>query len=95
MHLDNCRVHRSKASENYFAEKAIIRIPHPPYSPDLIPSDFWLFRYMKAALAGQQFPVPADLLTGIQEFLGEIQKSELERVFHHSIERVQWILDND
>jgi hypothetical protein len=43
---------------------------------------------MKAALAGQQFPGPEDLLTGIQEFLNDIQRSELEPVFHHWIERV-------
>jgi hypothetical protein len=50
---------------------------------------------MKAALAGQQFPGPEDLLTGIHEFLSEIQRSELELVLHHWIERVQWVLDND
>jgi hypothetical protein len=50
---------------------------------------------MKAALAGQQFPGPADLLTGIQEFLSEIQRSELELVLRDWIERVQCVLDND
>jgi hypothetical protein len=50
---------------------------------------------MKAALAGQQFPGSEDLGTGIQEFLGEIQKAELERVFHHWIERVQLVLENN
>jgi hypothetical protein len=50
---------------------------------------------MKAALAGSQFPGQEDLLTGIQEFLSEIQRPELELVFHHWIERVQWVLDNN
>jgi hypothetical protein len=50
---------------------------------------------MKAALAGQQFPGPEDILTGIQEFVSEIQRSESELVFRHWIERVQWVLDND
>jgi hypothetical protein len=50
---------------------------------------------MKAAPAGQQFPGPEGLLTGIQEFLSEIQKSGLELAFHHWIERVQQVLDND
>jgi transposase len=43
LHLDNCRVHRLKASENFLAENSIIRVRHPPYSLDLAPSDFWLF----------------------------------------------------
>jgi hypothetical protein len=50
---------------------------------------------MIAALAGQQCPGPENLLTDIQEFLSEIQIFELELVFHHWIERVQWVLDND
>jgi hypothetical protein len=71
-----------------FAENSIIRVPHPPCSPDLAPSDFWLFEHMKAVLAGQQFPGPYDILIGIQEFLTEIQRSELDFVFHRWIERV-------
>jgi hypothetical protein len=50
---------------------------------------------MKVALAGQQFPGPEDLLTGIQAFLYEIQRSELDFIFHHWIDWVQWVLDND
>jgi hypothetical protein len=37
LHLDNCHVYRSKASENFFAENSIILVPHPLYSPDLAP----------------------------------------------------------
>jgi hypothetical protein len=41
---------------------------------------------VKAALAGQQFPRPEDVLSDIQELLSEIQRSQLEFVFHHWIE---------
>jgi hypothetical protein len=61
----------------------------------LAPSDFWVFGHIKATLAEQQFPDPEDLLADIQEFLSEIQTSELELVFHHWIERVQYVLDNN
>jgi hypothetical protein len=50
---------------------------------------------MKAALAGQQLPGSEDLLTGIQEFLSEIQRSEFKLAFHHWIWRIQWMLNND
>jgi hypothetical protein len=73
LHLDNCHVYRSKASENSVAGNSIIRIPHPSYIPGLAPSDCWLFGHMKVALVGQQFPGPDNFLTGIQEFLSEIQ----------------------
>jgi hypothetical protein len=50
---------------------------------------------MRAILAGQQFPGSEDLLIGTQEFLSEIQSSELELVYHDWIEWVEWVLDND
>jgi hypothetical protein len=94
LHLDNGCVHRSKPSDNFVAENSIIRVPHLLYTPGLAPCDFWFFGHMEAALAGQQFPGPEDPLTGIQEFLSEIQRLELEPVFHHWIGRVQYVLDN-
>ena len=30
-------------------------VPHPPYSPDLAPSDFWSFPNLKETLKGQHF----------------------------------------
>jgi transposase len=30
-------------------------LPHPPYSPDLAPSDFFLFADLKRMLAGKKF----------------------------------------
>ena len=31
-------------------------LPHPPYSPDLVPTDFHLFKMMTDGLCGQHFP---------------------------------------
>ena len=30
-------------------------LPHPPYSPDLVPSDYWLFADVKKMLQGKRF----------------------------------------
>ncbi|CAF1442824.1 unnamed protein product [Adineta steineri] len=35
---------------NYLQEEKIKVMAHPPYSPDLAPSDFWLFNYLKRGL---------------------------------------------
>jgi hypothetical protein len=50
---------------------------------------------MRVALAGQQFSGLEDLFIDIQEFLSEIQRSELEFISGQWIERVQWVWDND
>jgi hypothetical protein len=83
VHLDNCCAHGSKASDNFFAETVIVRVPHQLYSPDLTLSNFCLVGYMKGALAGPHFVESTDLLNGIQVLLGEIQRCELEQVSHH------------
>jgi hypothetical protein len=36
-------------------ENSLAIVSHPPSSPDLAPSDFWLFEYMKTSLAGPVF----------------------------------------
>jgi hypothetical protein len=45
-----------------FIQNPLLHVPHPPYSPDLAPSDFWLFGRIKTALAGRTFADPEGLL---------------------------------
>jgi hypothetical protein len=58
LHLDSCRVHFSKATEQFITENQIGRVPHPRYSPDCAPSDFWLFDHVRTSLVGQTFDEP-------------------------------------
>jgi histone-lysine N-methyltransferase SETMAR len=50
--LDNSRGHFSKVGEQFCEANDILPIPHPPSSPDLAPSDSWLFGRIQTALAG-------------------------------------------
>jgi histone-lysine N-methyltransferase SETMAR len=45
VHADDARPHRAAAaaSQQFMEEKEMARGPDPPYSPDLAPSDFYLF----------------------------------------------------
>jgi hypothetical protein len=51
VHVDNARPHTAKLSTQYFNENRTKSTPHPPCSPDLPPSDFYLFGYVKRCLA--------------------------------------------
>ena len=42
-HQDNAPVHNSILIIDYLTKIGIKTVPHPPYSPDLAPCDFWLF----------------------------------------------------
>jgi hypothetical protein len=73
----------------------IMRIPHPPYSHDLAPSDFWLFGRIKLALAGAKFDEPGQLLNAVTEFLNTISVEERRAVFDEWVERVRWVTANE
>jgi hypothetical protein len=81
LQLDNCRVHFSKATEQFITEDYIGRVPRPAYSPDLAPLDFWLFCHVKTSLVGQTFDEPEQLLKAITKFLNEIQLPKVVAVF--------------
>jgi hypothetical protein len=47
---------------------------HPLYSPDLAPSDFYLFGYVKRCLAGRSFEDVDQLLAAVEGVLEGIEK---------------------
>jgi hypothetical protein len=49
---DNAPSHTSVLTQQFLAKNKIAVIPHPPYSPDLTPCDFFLFPKMKLKLKG-------------------------------------------
>jgi histone-lysine N-methyltransferase SETMAR len=92
IHLDNCRVHFSKVTERFFIENQLLHVPRPPYSPDLAPSDFWLFRRIKTGFAGRSLNGPKELLEGVREFMEGIPVAELTVVCEGWIDRVRWVI---
>ena len=52
---DNARPHTATATVSTIKELRFECIPHPPYSPDLAPSDFQVFGPLKDVLSGTQF----------------------------------------
>jgi hypothetical protein len=54
-HQDNAPTHKSVLAMGKLRDLHYKLLEHPPYSPDLAPSDFCLFRKLKLFLAGQPF----------------------------------------
>lgn len=94
IHMDNATPHRAKMVQEFANKNRLKMAPHPPYSPDLAPSDFYLFGKVKHALQGQEFESEEDLFQGIQTVLIGISEEELlsvmdewERRLHDCISR--------
>ena len=54
-HHDNAPTHSSRAVRALLREFRWEALPHPPYSPDLAPSDFFLFPKLKESFKGTRF----------------------------------------
>lgn len=49
-------------------------LPHPPYSPDLAPSDFHLFPNLKKWLAGRKFSTNTEVINAVDGFFADLDK---------------------
>ena len=52
---DNARVHTCKIAMDAVERNGYELIPHPAYSPDLAPSDYFLFPNLKKDISGSHF----------------------------------------
>jgi len=63
---DNARPHTAAQTQATLAQLGFETLPHPPYSPDLAPSDYWLFSEMSKQVRGKKFKE----LSGMAGILG-------------------------
>lgn len=89
IHIDNARPHKSSSVMKFCEENNLCILPHPPYSPDLAPSDFFLFGYMKEKLEGAKFDSADELIEAIYSIFEEIPQEVLKSVFIELEERLK------
>jgi histone-lysine N-methyltransferase SETMAR len=68
---DNTRLYVESATRVY-GRNSLRKAPHLPFSPDLAPSDFFLFGSIDGKLQGTEFMEKGDLLGEIREILNGI-----------------------
>jgi hypothetical protein len=64
------------------------RAPQSPFSPDLAPSDFYLFDKLKMALMGSVFENEQELSDAVARVPDGITRDELESVFEEWVARL-------
>lgn len=70
-HQDNVPLHTSTVAMAKIHELQFELIDHPPYSPDLAPSNFFLFPKFKVWLGGQRFSSYKEVITSIEIYFAE------------------------
>jgi transposase len=71
---DNAPVHMSAKSQAAIRQYGFQQLNHPLYSPDLAPSDYFLFRVMKKFLRGKRFSSDEDVKEAVTTWFEEQSK---------------------
>lgn len=92
MHFDNARPH---LIDDELIQMGVKRLPHPPYSPDLAPSDFFLFGYLKFKLEGKIFNTEKEVLGEVARILHAIPKDQFRAPYDEWIRRLHLCIERD
>jgi hypothetical protein len=87
LHHDNPQSHTSLVVQQFLTKENNPVMTQPPYSPDLAPSDFWLFPTLKMVLQGTRFATMEDIKSNARAELRKIPKETFRRCFQ------QWQID--
>ncbi|GBP15172.1 Histone-lysine N-methyltransferase SETMAR [Eumeta japonica] len=79
---DNASVHTARVSRQALKDTGFSEIHHPPYSPDLAPSDYFLFSNLKKELRGRRFVDDNQMKMAVESHFEGIFFGRFEGVIH-------------
>ena len=68
---DNARPHTSGRTQDALAQLKLPALPHPAYSPDLAPSDYFLFLHFKKHLKGNHYDSDEEVVAAVRQWCRE------------------------
>jgi len=81
LHHDHVPAHVVLSVQQFLAKINMMIIPHPPYSPDLAPCDFFLFPHMKCQMKGKCFADVSEVKKKTLEVLNNISTEVSQKCF--------------
>jgi len=92
---DNAPAHCAIRFHQFFAQRGVPVLDHPPYSPDLAPADFFLFLRLKSIMEGAHFADVAAIQESVTAVLLSIPKEAFADSFQKLYERCQQCVVKD
>jgi len=84
---DNARPHTSATTRDEIQRVELSVLPHPPYSPDLAPSDFHLFPKLKEHLKGQHFSCDEEVKSAVRKWFQKQNTNFFKGGFQKLVQR--------
>lgn len=92
---DNAKPHVSLASRQKIMELGWNLVPHPPYSPDLSPTDYHLFRSLANHLEQKTFENEDHIKTDIQTFFDQKSPEFYKRGIYLLPKRWKYVVESN
>jgi histone-lysine N-methyltransferase SETMAR len=94
--MDNSRCDNGKKIPAEIQHPRFARAPHPHYSPDLRPCDFWLFGQMKHSLKNCKIQGVQALISALTEIWNDLTFEDVHAGFlDWMTERLSWVINNN
>ena len=90
----NVPAHTSAIVTAFLKKEKVTVLPHPPYSSDLAPCDFFLFPKLKSFLAGRKYQSRHALWSAMHQYLITVSKSACRDAFKKWIHRLKLCISN-
>jgi len=74
---DNAPSHNATIVKQFLAPRKVTVLDHPPYSPDLAPAHYFLFRKVKSHLKGRLCDSISDIQKTVTSTLNTIAKDDV------------------
>ena len=82
-HQDSAPVHNPILITDYLTKIGIKTVPHPPYSPELAPCDFWLF----PKLRGYRYETIEEMKEAVTKVIDTLTQEDFDGAFQKLLER--------
>jgi transposase len=92
LHMDNASPHKAGDTLDLITRLGFIQMPQPPFSPDLAPSDFYLFGRVKKEMKGKKYETPEEAVKAFEKILDGIQIQERLDVMVNWMERLKSVI---
>jgi histone-lysine N-methyltransferase SETMAR len=92
---DNAPPHKSNVAQAAIHDAKFTELNHPAYSPDVAPSDYFLFANLKRHLRGKQYSTNEQLIASVEQFFCDKDVSFFYDALKTLRSRWQRVLDID
>lgn len=92
---DNARPHTSKITTTKLNQLGVEVLPHPPYSPDLAPTDYHLFKHLASFLSNKIYENQTEVENDFNEFIASRDPTFYSRGIDSLLERWRKCIDSN